>query len=82
MLPKWSRRSSESLWMNSFGFVPTPAIVAPIEFTMRRDSYEAMGGHVGHVRPVEALSEVQRVTSIPWTGGASWPLSPPERKVG
>lgn len=41
---------------NSFGYVPTPALVAPIEFTMRRDDYEALGGHMGHVLPLaEAL---------------------------
>ncbi len=37
---------------NSFGYVPTPALVAPIEFTMRLSDYEALGGHMGAVRPV------------------------------
>ena len=37
---------------NSFGYVPTPALVAPIEFTLRREDYGALGGHVEHVRPV------------------------------
>jgi hypothetical protein len=37
---------------NAFGYVPTPALVAPIEFTMRRDDYAALGGHVDHIRPV------------------------------
>ena len=36
----------------SFGTVPTPAIVAPIEFSMRRDDYEALGGHMDYVRPL------------------------------
>ncbi|MCF8466883.1 MAG: hypothetical protein K9G33_05730 [Sneathiella sp.] len=31
---------------NSFGYVPTPAIVAPIEFTLRRADYEALGGYM------------------------------------
>jgi hypothetical protein len=35
---------------NSFGTVPTPAIVAPIEFSMRLEDYLALGGHAGHVR--------------------------------
>jgi hypothetical protein len=26
--------------------------VAPIEFTMRRDDYEALGGHMDHVMPL------------------------------
>ncbi len=38
---------------NSFGTVPTPAIVAPIEFSMRRDDYAALGGHMEHVFPLE-----------------------------
>ncbi|MGJ7494643.1 6-hydroxynicotinate reductase [Variovorax sp. RT4R15] len=38
---------------NSFGTVPTPAIVAPIEFSMRLDDYAALGGHTGHVFPLE-----------------------------
>lgn len=34
---------------NAFGYVPTPALVAPIEFTLRQDDYAALGGHVGHI---------------------------------
>ena len=41
----------------SFGSVPTPAIVAPIEFSLRLDDYRALGGHMGYVRP---LAEVLR----------------------
>ena len=37
---------------NSFGTVPTPAIVAPIEFSMRLDEYQALGGHADAVRPL------------------------------
>jgi len=37
---------------DAFGYVPTPAIVAPIEFTMRLDDYAALGGHLDHVRLV------------------------------
>jgi len=39
---------------NSFGYVPTPAIVAPIEFTMRRDDYAALGGHMDNIISVDA----------------------------
>jgi hypothetical protein len=42
---------------NAFGYVPTPAIVAPIEFTMRLDDYRDLGGHMGSVRPVEEVIE-------------------------
>jgi len=31
---------------NAFGSVPTPALVAPIEFTMRREDFLAMGGEL------------------------------------
>jgi 6-hydroxynicotinate reductase len=37
---------------NAFGYVPTPALVAPIEFTLRRSDYAALGGHMAHIRPV------------------------------
>jgi hypothetical protein len=40
---------------NSFGYVPTPAIVGPIEFTLRLDDYAAMGGYTDHVRPLETV---------------------------
>lgn len=38
---------------NSFGTVPTPAIVAPIEFSMKLDDYRALGGHMDQVRTLE-----------------------------
>jgi hypothetical protein len=38
---------------NAFGYVPTPALVAPIEFTMPRADYEALGGHMAQVRSLE-----------------------------
>ena len=34
----------------SFGYVPTPAIVAPLEFTVPRADYTALGGHDASVR--------------------------------
>jgi 6-hydroxynicotinate reductase len=39
----------------SFGTVPTPAIVAPIEFTMTYDAYRDLGGHLGAVRSLESV---------------------------
>ena len=38
---------------HSFGTVPTPAIVAPIEFSMRMSDYRELGGHVEHVRSLQ-----------------------------
>ena len=37
----------------AFGYVPTPALVAPLEFTLPRDAYAGMGGHMGAIRSVE-----------------------------
>ncbi len=56
---------------NSFGYVPTPAIVAPIEFTMRLEDYRALGGHMEAIVPVEravALAEhhIAPITASPW----------------
>jgi hypothetical protein len=42
---------------HSFGYVPTPALVAPIEFTLRRDLYVALGGHAEHIRSVGDVIE-------------------------
>jgi hypothetical protein len=41
---------------NAFGYVPTPALVAPIEFTMRRKDYRRLGGHMDHVRPLAEIT--------------------------
>ena len=40
---------------NSFGYVPTPALVAPIEFTLRLADYARLGGHVDRVQPVASV---------------------------
>jgi len=39
----------------SFGYVPTPALVAPIEFTMRAEDYAALGGYVDEIRPLHQI---------------------------
>ena len=44
---------------NAFGYVPTPAIVAPIEFTLPRALYERLGGHAGDIVSIaEVLRDV------------------------
>ncbi len=50
---------------NAFGYVPTPALVAPIEFTLRLQDYAALGGHVDHIRPVESVltPDIRRVAA-------------------
>ena len=45
----------------AFGSVPTPALVAPIEFTMSRADYLALGGHAAAVRSIESIhAEIER----------------------
>jgi hypothetical protein len=50
---------------NSFGYVPTPAIVAPIEFTLRLDDYRLLGGHMADVVRLEDVQGVERRTVSP-----------------
>ncbi len=40
---------------HGFTWVPTPATVAPVEYTMTKADYEAIGGHMDCIRPVEEL---------------------------
>ncbi|CAN5356600.1 hypothetical protein BH10PSE10_BH10PSE10_11610 [soil metagenome] len=44
----------------AFGYVPTPALVAPIEFTLRLSDYAALGGHMDHGRPLSSLKDTER----------------------
>lgn len=46
---------------NSFGYVPTPALVAPIEFTLSRDDYVALGGHSDHIVTLEEVLRRDRL---------------------
>ena len=41
---------------NAFGYVPTPALVAPIEFTMKLADYSTLGGYMDHVRPLASIN--------------------------
>jgi hypothetical protein len=58
----------------SFGYVPTPALVAPIEFTLPLADYEAMGGYMDAVRSVEEVLATGVARSLPWRGENPWPL--------
>jgi hypothetical protein len=49
----------------AFGYVPTPALVAPIEFTLRLSDYAALGGHMDHVRPLASLKDNTEVRQTP-----------------
>ena len=71
---------------NSFGTVPTPAIVAPIEFSMRRTDYEALGGHADQIRDLREVLEhgawhndgaPKALVWQPLPAGNPWPLGQP-----
>jgi len=49
----------------AFGYVPTPALVAPIEFTLRLSDYAALGGHMDHVRPLSSLKDNTEIRQLP-----------------
>ena len=57
---------------NAFGYVPTPALVAPIEFTLRADDYAALGGYSGrivHLDDVLAGNRTERRLRAPGQAG-------------
>jgi hypothetical protein len=61
---------------NAFGYVPTPAIVGPIEFTMRRSDYQALGGHMDQIRDLADVIQEPRVRRTGWRDENPWPLEP------
>ncbi|NVO13133.1 MAG: 6-hydroxynicotinate reductase [Rhodoplanes sp.] len=60
---------------NAFGYVPTPALVAPIEFTLKLEDYAALGGHMDHVRPLSTLGDHES-RLVPQIQGNVWPFGP------
>jgi hypothetical protein len=63
---------------NAFGSVPTPALVAPIEFTLRRDDYLRLGGHASEIRSLEDVRAkggefLNPRNSAPSPRGNPWP---------
>ncbi len=63
---------------NAFGYVPTPAIVAPIEFTMPRKLYIAMGGHASDIVSIgDIIKDVAPAARIDaWQPPNPWPFEP------
>lgn len=59
---------------NAFGYVPTPALVAPIEFTMKLDDYAALGGYMDHVRPLSSIQQEESRSRIAARPENPWPL--------
>lgn len=62
---------------NAFGYVPTPALVAPIEFTVKKTDYASLGGHMEYVRPLaEVLREKEHQRQFSSHPENPWPLKP------
>lgn len=47
----------EKVAPRAFYWVPTPATVAPVEYTMTRATFERIGGHVGSIQPLAVLKQ-------------------------
>ena len=60
----------------SFGYVPTPALVSPIEFTMPKALYLTLGGHRNDIVTIDdVLSAVQGTARVEaWQEKNQWPL--------
>jgi hypothetical protein len=66
---------------DAFGYVPTPAIVGPIEFTVRKDDYAALGGHMDAVRDLAQI-DPGRARVMAWPPENPWPMAPAPRDGG
>ena len=60
---------------NAFGYVPTPALVAPIEFTLKLQDYADLGGYMDHVRPLSSVVPDDGRRHISARSENPWPLS-------
>jgi hypothetical protein len=63
---------------NAFGYVPTPALVAPIEFTLKIKDYGALGGYMDQVRPLDSIMHGEGRRHVPARPENPWPLSQPK----
>lgn len=61
---------------NAFGYVPTPALVAPMEFTLPTELYQQCGGHLESLVSVDTvidqLAETSRIEA--WRSDNPWPF--------
>ena len=71
----------EQLPASAFGYVPTPAIVAPIEFTLPTADYLALGGHRDHIMSLsDVLAETGGEAEVRgWNSTNPWPWRPQEQ---
>jgi len=64
----------------AFGYVPTPALVAPIEFTLKLADYGALGGYVDHVRSLDSIASDESRRHLVAREENPWPLSSAKRQ--
>lgn len=57
----------------SFGYVPTPALVAPLEFTLKLEDYAKLGGHMDHVRRLDSIRASLSSHHVAASAESSWP---------
>ncbi|HEY1272550.1 MAG TPA: hypothetical protein VGF08_11220 [Terriglobales bacterium] len=68
---------------SAFGYVPTPALVAPIEFTLRLSDYAALGGYMDQVRSLDSLMLDEKRRHLSAKEKNPWPLeAKPARNKG
>jgi len=58
----------------SFGYVPTPALVLPIEFTLTLNAYAEIGGHMDRVVPIAQALGGARFKAESWRAENAWPV--------
>ena len=61
---------------HAFGYVPTPALVAPIEFTLNIADYAALGGYMDHVRSLDSIMDEKGRRRVSANPENPWPLEP------
>ena len=61
---------------HAFGYVPTPALVAPIEFTLKIADYAALGGYMDHVRSLDSIMDEKGRRRVSANPDNPWPLAP------
>jgi 6-hydroxynicotinate reductase len=66
----------------AFGYVPTPALVAPIEFTLELSAYAALGGYMENVRSLTSILSDESRHHVAARDNNPWPLSSAKRQGG
>jgi 6-hydroxynicotinate reductase len=60
---------------NAFGYVPTPALVAPIEFTLGLKDYAGLGGYMDHVKSLASITTDEGRRHVSARPENPWPLA-------